>query len=116
MLTPEAALYQEMVNFGVPSHLHEGLYNWITGQMPPGGFLQNLLANNLKETFEKADCKSMPKIENIIRFLYNEAPANCWGSPEKVVDWCQQYWWGSLEPTNCKDIIRARNKQAGTNG
>jgi hypothetical protein len=52
-----------------------------------GGFVQAVLANDLREAVGRADSTSLLALLPIVRFLWNEAPADCWGSLEKAKGW-----------------------------
>lgn len=52
-----------------------------------GDFLRNLLKNDLVGTFSHADLENQRNMDEWITFVYNELPAECWGSEESVNDW-----------------------------
>jgi len=52
-----------------------------------GDFLTNLLENDLMGTFANADLENKRNIDEWTTFVYNELPANCWGSQEAVENW-----------------------------
>ena len=54
---------------------------------PTGSFLEAVLKNNLKEAFGRADHEAMDNLRHIVAYCYNEIPAPCWGSEEKVNEW-----------------------------
>ena len=54
---------------------------------PTGGFLRAALENDLKETCFCADDRNQALLYLIVKYLYNEIPSKCWGSPEKVQAW-----------------------------
>jgi hypothetical protein len=88
-----------MLNFtdyDVPKGLHGGIERWITDRMPPGGFLQSVIANDLREAFARADQNSTAHMKDIVAFFYNEAPSTCWGSPEALVSWCDPKYYGAI--------------------
>lgn len=58
--------------------------------MPTGDFLRAVLENNLKEAFGCADIGNRYAMFAIVSYCYNQLPAACWGSPEKVVAWLAQ--------------------------
>jgi hypothetical protein len=75
---------------GIPEHCADSLAGYITRDYKNvGGFLTALLSNNLKATFAMADDKNIGLVYNYLKFLYNYAPAGCWGSMEKVENWIQ---------------------------
>jgi len=100
------ALYAQMEKSGIPSHMRNALAEWILYHRPCGGFLQNLLANNLFETYAKADLENQRSIKEYIDFLYNHAPSTCWGSPRKVADWCDEKYRNLLEPYNVREALK----------
>lgn len=63
------------------------LLRYIRDGSPVGGFLTALLSNDLKETCARADWENRPAIPALVLWLYNEAPASCWGSPAAVEAW-----------------------------
>lgn len=71
----------------VPEHTRPGIINYIKHHRTPGSFLLAVFENKLKETIERADIENIQNIPAIVNFLYNYAPSNCWGSPEKVKKW-----------------------------
>jgi hypothetical protein len=74
----------------IPDHCKEGLRAYIEKGEPVGSFLSALLSNDLKRTYEKADDTNIGRVKNYLMFLYNEAPSECWGSPDKYAGWQQR--------------------------
>jgi len=70
-----------------PNNLGDGLKRYIEDQIPMGGFMMSVLSNDLKEAFGRADIYNRAVMFEIVSWLWNEAPANCWGSPENVQAW-----------------------------
>jgi hypothetical protein len=56
-------------------------------RIPTGGFLQACLENNLTEAVGRADFININLLPDIVRYMYNELPADSWGSPERVQAW-----------------------------
>jgi hypothetical protein len=82
-------------NIGIlPEHMREPVLDYIDKGYPVGSFLTALLSNDLRRTFECADDINGARVRDFVRFLYCHAPANCWGSPERVEAWQAQ---GGLE-------------------
>lgn len=71
----------------VPEHVAEGLIAYVRHGRPVGGFLTAVLCNDLKEAVGRADEQCLDNLVAIVGWLYNEAPAACWGSLEKVNAW-----------------------------
>ena len=65
----------------------ESIMSYVHDRVPPGDFLEAVLENDLKESFERADDDNIRSMFEIVQFVYNEIPARCWGSPEKVKRW-----------------------------
>lgn len=70
-----------------PPSVREGLKNYIEHRIPTGGFLNAVLCNNLSEAFGRADHINRECLFQIASWIYNEAPAACWGNPSKVEKW-----------------------------
>lgn len=71
----------------VPAHCADGLLRYIENGETVGGFLTALLCCDLKETFARADDINGSRVRDYLKFLYNYAPAQCWGSREAVDAW-----------------------------
>ena len=65
----------------------ESITDYADNRVPPGDFLRAVLENDLRESFQRADEDNIESMFDIVQFIYNEIPARCWGSPEKVRDW-----------------------------
>ncbi|MAH48465.1 hypothetical protein CMI37_21750 [Candidatus Pacearchaeota archaeon] len=79
-------------NYGInyellPEHLRGGVKRYIEHGLIPGGFLKAVLDNDLKESFARADETSTARMWDIVKFMYNEAPSQCWGTPALVEGW-----------------------------
>lgn len=81
---------QERANELIPSHMHGGLRRYLDDKIAPGGFMMAVLENNLKEAVGRADHMNLRALPEYVSFLYNYAPRNCWGSPEKVATWLSE--------------------------
>ena len=71
----------------LPEHIREAMKRYIENRIAPGDFLMAVLSNDLMGAISRADYINRDKIHDICCFLYNEAPADCWGSPEIVKQW-----------------------------
>ena len=81
---------QKAVNINyeqLPEHLRYGVNMYIAQGCLPGSFLQAVISNNLSRSFALADPISFVQMPEIVSFFHNEAPADCWGSPEKMRAW-----------------------------
>jgi hypothetical protein len=71
----------------IPDHLCEGLDLHVLHGTATGSFLWAVLTNDLREALARADDTSLAALPAIVGWLYNEAPAGCWGSAEKADRW-----------------------------
>jgi len=85
----EDFLSAEMRRFGVPAH-DGSLVHYILDGHPMGHFLTNVVENNLRGAIYHADNVNALALSNVVSFLFNSAPADCWGSPEKVKAWIER--------------------------
>jgi hypothetical protein len=77
----------EFRNFYIPERMMDGLQRYIEHHCPVGDFLTAVLSNDLSEAVGRADDENLSNLPAYIGFLYNEAPAQCHGSPERVKAW-----------------------------
>lgn len=77
----------KMLECGVPEHDHEGILQYVVDKVETGGFLMAVFENDLMEAFGRADAENSLALSNITTFVYNYAPAPCWGSKERVKAW-----------------------------
>ena len=68
-------------------HLMPTLDRYIQNHIPTGGFLEAVLSNDLRNALDRADDENLWLLPIIGAWLFNEAPAICWGSRERVSDW-----------------------------
>jgi len=76
-----------MIASHLPERFRESIERWILEGIPPGRFLEAVLANDLKESFARADDVSVVELPGLVSWLYNHAPMNCWGSREIMDSW-----------------------------
>ena len=79
------------VECGVPSHTIDPLLRYIMDGLEPGGFLMAVLSNDLMEACGRADEMNGRYLKAICTFLYNYAPSECKGSPERVGQWLDSF-------------------------
>src|ERR1700682_4741600 len=81
-------LIEKMTTVGLPDYMHDGLAEYILTGRGGGNFLTAVLENDLREACQRADENNKRKIYEYVLFLYNYAPADCWGSSaENVARW-----------------------------
>ena len=71
----------------LPEHIRAGVQRYVERGIIPGDFLQAVICNNLKESFERADDINQNRMFDIVKFFYNEVPGSCWGSKERMMKW-----------------------------
>lgn len=72
---------------GIPYYMRTGLDLWIMRGVTPGDFLSAVLKNDLMRALKYADEMNASRLFQYGSFLYNVAPANCYGSPAKFYEW-----------------------------
>jgi hypothetical protein len=75
----------------IPPHMLTRLRAYIEQGHPVGDFLQAVLSNDLREACGRADETNIRILPVYVIYLYNEAPAACWGSPAKHQAWLQKF-------------------------
>jgi len=73
----------------LPGSLQNGMKRYIEEGVIPGHFLRAVLENNLSESFARADDMNRLHMYDIVSWMYNEAPIDCWGSEKKVKAWIE---------------------------
>lgn len=71
----------------VPSGMIAALQRHVASGEPTGDFLTAVLENDLAEAVGRSDWINVQRLTAYVVWLYNEAPAACWGSKEKVAAW-----------------------------
>lgn len=90
-LTPEQACRAQGLCVApmalLPKGLRGGLVRWIVKGIPTGGFLAAVLRNDLRDACARIDEDNRPFLPDVVKWLYNYAPAITWGCPEHVAAW-----------------------------
>jgi hypothetical protein len=63
------------------------LWRYFNEHCPTGSFLEAVISNDLREACGQADDNNLWILPVIVGWLYNEAPAGCWGSPAQYEKW-----------------------------
>ena len=66
------------------------LRNYLQYHIGTGGFLEAVLSNDLVGSLGRADERNKECLHDIVRFLYNEAPAISWGSKNRYREWLKR--------------------------
>ena len=72
-------MIKENVLISINSYAKEG--------KPVGDFLYAVLSNDLTSAIFRADLDNRAALYEIVQYIYNEIPADSWGSTEKVEAW-----------------------------
>ena len=71
----------------VPDYMRGGMVRYILHGIMPGDFLQHVLSGDLFGALRKADDTNFYILQDYGLFLFNYAPAECFGSGKQVVEW-----------------------------
>ena len=63
------------------------IHQYVDHKVPTGGFLEAVLSNDLAGAVGKADLENGRALAEIVKYVYNEIPADCWGSRDAYVSW-----------------------------
>ena len=89
-MTEREELQASLVGFDVPAHIHGALTRYVLDHAPVGDFLYAVLTNNLSHSFGRADPENRAHLFDIVMWVWNEVPGDCWGSESKVDAWLAQ--------------------------
>ena len=78
----------------IPRHMHEGLKEYVLRGVPPGGFLEAVLANDFKMACGRADTTNSRHLKAWALVMSNGVPRSAQGSYEHVANWIEHH------PTN----------------
>lgn len=87
LYTLDAARKLDFSGYYIPEHTRGALERYFNLGYEPGSFLMAVLCNDLYEAVGRADDQNIEAIPSIVRWLYNRAPRNSYGSPERVADY-----------------------------
>lgn len=82
---------------GLPEHMQDGFRLYIEHGIELGSFGMAVVCNDLRRACECADGINRYRLWDIVCWLYNKAPAPCWGSPAKVKAWLASRQPGQTE-------------------
>lgn len=67
----------------------DSVYHYVANGRPVGHFLTAVICNDLFEAFSRADDYNLANMRYYVMFFYNNAPAGCFGSEEKMKNWIE---------------------------
>jgi len=82
---------------GIPVVQRDLILQWVVDGRLSGKFLSSLFENNLMETYIWADAENREMLFAYLELMYNDLPADCWGSRDAVQRW---YEHGGLRGAN----------------
>jgi hypothetical protein len=71
----------------LPASLRAGVRRWVEDHVSPGDFLCAVIRNDLSTAIALADDDNLPRLAQIVRWFYWEAPGLCWGSKAAFEEW-----------------------------
>lgn len=63
----------------------QSLIDYVEQRQPTGDFLQAVLSNDLSDSVSRNDGQT--NLKELVKWIYNNAPSNCWGSREAYKQW-----------------------------
>ncbi len=74
----------------IPKRMMSSINRYIEHKVPMGSFLTAVFSNDLMNTAFKADDENITLIFAYVNWIFNHAPAGCYGSPENVKQWIKK--------------------------
>lgn len=74
----------------IPDPIHDALERWAFQGIPPCGWLECLLANDLKRCIAVCPEQFIPIVGWIQLLLETKYPFACYGRPTHVAQWCRK--------------------------
>lgn len=74
----------------IPEMTLNSLSLYVNEGVPTGSFLRSVLSNDLFGAFERADQGNRDAIGLLVTYIYNEIPAECWGTREHYHSWLER--------------------------
>ena len=71
----------------IPESTIRTLTRYVEKRIQAGGFLTHVLCSDLFGAYSYADERNTEALPLIVKYIYNELPGGCWGSPEAVDQW-----------------------------
>jgi len=87
-------------DFEIPDYMMGGLERYINDGVEPGHFLTAVICNDLRDAVDRADSANMANLPAYVGYLYNKAPAGCWGSRSKMAAWIGHQGLNGKEAAN----------------
>ncbi len=82
----------------IPGHMHGGVERYVEFGIPPGGFLEAVLCNDLKGAVGRADSVNKMFLEKWVEYVTWYLPYQSQGSPEIVAKWMAHRGMSGFNP------------------
>jgi hypothetical protein len=77
----------------IPEHILHGVYAYVDQHQATGHFLACVLSNDLFGAVARADKEAGAALRELVVFITNEVPLNCYGSADKIKQWLNVISW-----------------------
>lgn len=74
----------------IPDRMMPGIQRYIQDHIRPGGFLQAVISNNLKDAVSLGDDENIENLTAFVMYFHHKAPSACWGSQLNMERWLQK--------------------------
>ena len=81
----------KMSEYGIPNYMHDAIIGYYENGWQPGGFLTELINNDLKEAIGRADDTNVHCLKAYVMWFYNQAPIGTWGHSTAVSDYLKEF-------------------------
>ncbi len=81
----------------IPAHTKAALDRYVNHKILPGGFLMKVLSNDLFGAVGQADSENAAALPEIVKYIYNQLPANAWGSQELVYKFVEEAFYNRVK-------------------
>lgn len=71
----------------IPKRTKRALDRWACWGEFGGDFITAVLTNDLFKAVGRADLENKKALNDIVNYIYNNLPRQCWGSVENVEEW-----------------------------
>ena len=80
-------MYNHEHYWKVPERTLNSLDNWAKKGWDGGSFVMACLENDFTRAVGCADKENSGALPGIAKYMYNELPLRCWGSPKIISQW-----------------------------
>ena len=84
------------IGYNIPVHTQRIISDYVEHRYHPGGFIEAVLSNDLFGAVARADKDNLAALPEIVKFIYNQTPSNCWGSKAIVWQYLESKFYEAL--------------------